>query len=315
MDTVRTGQPIARKKKRSKWLKNPMLMLFALPMVVYVFIFNYLPMCGIIIAFEDFKFNLGLFHSPFVGLNNFRMFLKIGNVGRLVRNTLLYNVAFILTGTFTSLLLAFLMYEIRSRIAVKIYQTCMFIPYYLSWVSVAYIGVILLSYDKGVFNRFRDLLGLSRINYYITADRWPVILVLINLWKGLAVNTALYYSALLGIDPEYREAALIEGANEWQIIIHINLPFLIPMLVLLHIQAIGGIFNSDFGLFYQFTQNSGQLYKTTDVIDTYIYRALMDNGKYSLSSASGLVKSLIGLILIVTTNGIVRKVDKSLALF
>ena len=315
MDTVRTGRPAVRKKKRSKWLRNPMLMLFALPMVVYVFIFNYLPMCGIIIAFEDFKFNLGLFHSPFVGLDNFRMFLKIGNVGRLVRNTLLYNVAFILTGTVTSLLLAFLMYEIRSRVTVKIYQTCMFIPYYLSWVSVAYIGVILLSYDKGVFNKFRDMLGLSRVNYYITADRWPVILVLINLWKGLAVNTALYYSALLGIDPEYREAALIEGANEWQIIIHINLPFLIPILVLLHIQAIGNIFNSDFGLFYQFTQNSGQLYRTTDVIDTYIYRALMDNGKYSLSSASGLVKSLIGLILIVTTNGIVRKVDKSLALF
>lgn len=315
MQTTDTYKMALHGKKKSKWLKNPMLMLFALPMVLYVFIFCYLPMCGIVIAFQDFKYNLGLFQSPFIGLYNFRLFLHMGSLGRLVRNTLLYNVAFIIVGLCVSLLCAFLMYEIRSRVAVKIYQTCMFIPYYLSWVSIAYIGVILLSFDKGVFNRIRDLLGMSRVNYYITPEPWPGILIFIHLWKGLAVSTALYYSALLGIDPEYREAALIEGANEWQITIHINLPFLIPMIVLLLIQNIGGIFNSDFGLFYQFTQNSGSLYKTTDVIDTYIYRALMDDGKYSISSATGLVKSIIGMILITVTNGIVRKIDKSLALF
>lgn len=312
MPVPRTG---TLRRKRSKWFKHPMLMLFALPMVLYVLLFNYVPMFGVVIAFQDFKFNKGLFGSEWVGLKNFQMFLNVGNVGRLIRNTLGYNFTFIIVGTLTSVTLAFLLYAIHSRHAVKLYQTCMFIPYYLSWVSVAYIGVILLSYDKGVFNRLRELTGLTRINYYYTPERWPLILVLINTWKGLAVNTALYYSALLGIDPAYREAALIEGAKEWQITLHINLPFLVPMLVILHIQAIGGIFNSDFGLFYQFTQNSAMLYRTTDVIDTYIYRALMEDTKYSLSSAANLVKSIIGLVLVLSTNAVVRRVDKTLALF
>jgi putative aldouronate transport system permease protein len=302
-------------RKRSKWFKHPMLILFALPMVLYVFLFNYVPMFGIVIAFQDFKFNTGIFGSKWVGLKNFEMFLQVGNVGRLIRNTLGYNFAFIIVGTTCNVVLAFLLYEIHNHIAVKVYQTCMFIPYYLSWVSVAYIGVILLSYDKGVFNRIREFIGLDRVNYYYTAEKWPLIIVLINTWKGLAVSTALYYSALLGIDPSYREAALIEGAKGWQITLYINLPFLVPMLVILHIQAIGGIFNSDFGLFYQFTQNSAMLYKTTDVIDTYIYRALMEDTKYSMSSAANLVKSVISLVLIVTTNAIVRRIDKTLALF
>ena len=212
--------------------------------------------------------------------------------------------------------LAFLLYAIHSRHAVKLYQTCMFIPYYLSWVSVAYIGVILLSYDKGVFNRLRELTGLARINYYYTPERWPLILVLINTWKGLAVSTALYYSALLGIDPAYREAALIEGAKEWQITLHINLPFLVPMLVILHIQAIGGIFNSDFGLFYQVTQGvPNSLYKVASTFDTYVYAALQGNAPIGKTAAASTFQSVACCITILLANFIVSKIDEDSAVF
>lgn len=292
-----------------------MLILFTLPMVIYTFIFSYIPMVGTIIAFQDFKFDLGLFGSPWVGLSNFKFLFQMVGFGQLIRNTILYNIVFILSGTFVTLLLAFLLFELGSVRAVKLYQNFMFLPYYLSWVSVAYIGVIMLNYNMGLINQLLTALGFGKVNFYNTASAWPVILPVVNLWKSLAVNTAIYYAALLAIDPEYREAALIEGATRFQIIRHIYLPFLYPMLIILHILAVGSIFNSDFGLFYQFTLNSAMTYSTTDVLDTYIFRALIDSPRYGMSSAAGLMKSCIGMVLILATNGIVRKLDKTLSLF
>lgn len=301
--------------KRRKWFKHPMLILFALPVVIYTFIFSYLPMFGIVIAFKKYRMDLGIWGSEWVGLENFRFFFGMPDAWRLVRNTLGYNIVFIILGTVVPILLAMMLFEIRSRRAVKAYQTFMFLPYYLSWVSVAFIGYIFLSYNMGVINQGIKALGGSSINFYSSPNYWIFILPIVNLWKNLAVNTALYYSALLGIDPEYREAAVIEGASRWQVSRYINLPFLYSMVIILTILSIGGIFNSDFGLFYQFTMDNAMLYKTTDVVDTYIFRALSKLKNYGMSSAAGFLKSVLGLILVVTTNAIVRKIDAEKALY
>ena len=294
-----------------------MYVVFVMPFVLYIFIFSYLPMLGIVVAFKDFKYNLGIWGSKWVGFSNFRVFFGMVGAVRLFRNTLLYNAVFILSGTAVSLIVAFLLFEIKSKRAVKAYQTMMFIPYYLSWVVVTFIGFVFLSYNVGLINMIAAALGQRRVNYYVTPGPWPGILIFMNIWKSMAVGTALYYSQLLSIDPEYKEAALLEGANRWQIVWHIYLPFLFPILIIMHILAIGGLFNSDFGLFYQFTMNNGALYSVTDVLDTYIYRTLTSSSSanYSMSTAAGLLKSVIGMILIITTNGIVKKLDRSSSLF
>lgn len=310
-----SGNKRSARSRARKWFKHPMLMLFALPVVVYTFIFSYLPMFGIIIAFKKYRMDLGILGSQWVGLDNFQFFFGMPDAARLVRNTLGYNLTFILLGTLVSIAMAMMLFEIRSRRAVKAYQTFMFLPYYLSWVSVAFIGYIFLSYNMGILNQLLKRLGQTPVNFYNTPKYWVFILPVVHLWKNLAVSTALYYSALLGIDPTYREAAVVEGANRWHIWRHIHLPFLYPMVIILTILAIGGIFSSDFGLFYQFTMNNAMLYKTTDVVDTYIYRALSQLNNYGMSSAAGFLKSVLGLILVVTTNAVVRKIDAEKALY
>lgn len=304
-----------RKRGKKKWFKHPMLILFTLPVVIYTFIFSYLPMFGIVIAFKQYRMDLGIFGSPWVGLDNFKFFFAMPDAWRLVRNTVGYNLVFIVCNTIFPIAIAMMLYEMKSRRAVKAYQSFMFLPYYLSWVSVAFIGYIFLSFDLGILNQAIRSMGGQAISFYTAPNLWVAIIPIVNLWKNLAVNVAIYYSALLGIDPAYREAAVLEGASRLQIARRINLPFLIPMVVILNILAVGGIFNSDFGLFYQFTMDNTMLYKTTDVVDTYIFRALSKLKNYGMSSAAGLLKSVLGFILVVSTNAIVRKVDNELALY
>ena len=303
------------RKKKSKWLKHPMLMLFVLPVVVYTFVFSYLPMFGTIIAFKQYRYDQGIFGSAWVGFKNFQFFFSMPDAWRITRNTLGYNIAFMILNTVVPICLALILFNIHRQAAVKLYQTCMFFPYYLSWVSVAFIGYIFLSYNYGILNQLLRSLGKEPVNFYTKASAWVYIIPGVNLWKSLAVNVALYYSALLGIDPAYREAALIEGATGAQIARKIYLPFLYPMIIILNILAVGGIFNSDFGLFYQFTMDNSMLYPTTDVLDTYIYRALNSLGNFGMSSAASLLKSVLGFILVVATNATVNKIDSSMALY
>ena len=292
-----------------------MLIVFTLPMVLYLFVFNYLPMFGAIIAFKQYRFDLGILGSPWVGFANFRFFFTSPDLWRLVRNTLGYNFAFMILGTVVPIVLAFMLFRINSRAPLRVYQTAMFLPYYLSWVSVAFIGYVFLSFNMGVLNQLLRALGQQSVNFYASPGTWVLILPLVNLWKGMGVSVIIYYSVLLGIDPSYREAALIEGASGLQVTRRIYLPFLYPMITILNILAVGQIFNSDFGLFYQFTMDNSALYPATDVMETYIFRALQKLGNYGMSSAAGLLKSFLGFVLVIAANAVVRRVNEEMALY
>ena len=315
---VRDGAA-ARCASRRTWLrnfrKNRMLLLFTLPMAAYIFVFAYLPMFGIVIAFKNFNYARGILGSEWVGLKNFRLFFINPDAWRITRNTLGYNAVFIVLNLITNVGVALLLNEVRSRKALKTYQTVMFFPYFLSWVVVAYIAYALLNYRTGIVNGFVKSLGGKPVDWYNTPSAWPVIIVLFNTWKGLGYGSIVYYAAIIGIDTAYYEAASIEGATRWQQTWHITLPELTSLITIMTILAVGHIFSADFGLFYQLTMDSKTLYRTTDVIDTYVFRALMKDGNIGISSASGVFKSLVGFVLVVATNWIVNRINPENALY
>lgn len=294
---------------------NRSLLIMCLPAVFHVFIFVYLPMPGLILAFKKLKMNLGIIGSPWVGLKNFEFFFKSQDAWRVVRNTIGMNALFITVGLVLSVLFAVLLYEVKSRSMVKMYQTVMFLPYYLSWVVVSFMVFTFLNPDFGSLNLFLERIGLKSQNWYFEAKFWPFILLLISQWKGIGYGCVLYYAKLLSIDPALFEVASIDGASRLQKIKYISIPALIPLMTILSILAVGGIFRSDFGLFYQVTRNVGALYETTDVIDTYVFRALTVTGDTGMSTAVGLVQSLVGLILVLVTNFIIKKINEENSLF
>lgn len=303
------------RNKRNTFIKNKSLLLLTLPMVIFLFIFNYIPMLGVIVAFKRFRYDLGMFKSEWVGLDNFKFFFSTPDAWRITRNTLLYNSVFILLGTLLAVVFALLLFEMKNKHALKYYQTTMFFPHYLSWVVVAFMAYAFLNARSGLLNKWIVNLGMEPIDWYNNAKPWIFILPIVSTWKTIGYSTLLYYSNLMGIDYEYFEAAALEGANKWQIATKITLPFLHPLITILLILAIGKIFNADFGLFYQMPMNSPMLFETTDVIETYVFRALRENGNIGMASAAGLYKSFVGFVLVVTTNAIVRKHDSSRALF
>ncbi|HOJ09867.1 MAG TPA: ABC transporter permease subunit [Clostridiales bacterium] len=295
--------------------KNKTLLLLAFPMILYVFIFKYIPMFGIIIAFKNFKYNLGFFKSPWVGFKNFQFFFTSPDAWLVTRNTVGYNLVFITLGIIVQVGVAILLFEIASRKLHKIYQTLMFIPHLLSWVVVAYMAYAFLSPSGGMLNRWLSFFNIEPVDWYITPKPWIFIFPIANMWHGLGMGALMYYAKLMGINNEYFEAAEIEGASKWQITKNITLPFLYSLIIMLTILAIGRIFDGDFGLFYQLPMGSPMLRKTTDIIDTYVYRALVDVGNVGIASALGLYRSLMGMILVIVTNMIVRKIDEENALF
>lgn len=305
-------------KKKSFWYtfkKNWTLFALTLPMVIYLLIFNYIPMVGILLAFKRFNYRQGFFGSPWVGFDNFKFFVQSQDAFRIVRNTLCYNAVFIFLGIVVSVIMALLLYELSNKIAIRLYQTTMFLPHLLSWVVVAYMAYAFLNPRVGMLNVWmRDYLGMNPIDWYNTPGPWIFILPIASVWKGVGMNALVYYASLMGIDTEYFEAAAIEGATRPQITRYITLPFLYPTVTILAILAIGKIFNADFGLFYQLPMGSPMVLSTTDVIETYTFRALQ-GGDMGLSTAVGLVQSIVGLILVVTTNWVVSKVDPERALY
>lgn len=303
--------------KPLKTLKRfwPLYLMFV-PGVVYLFINCYIPMFGIQIAFRSYNARDGIYGSPWCGLDNFTFLFRTDDAFVMTRNTLLYNLVFIALGTVLAIAVAIILNEIRSKGAKQFYQTVILIPYLISMVIVSYLVFAFLSSSNGYLNNsVLKMLGQPAVDWYNSPQYWPVILVIVNIWKGLGYNMILYYATICGIDHSLYEAAVVDGANRWQQIWNITLPSLRSTIIILTLMALGGIFRSDFGLFYQVPQNSGPLISVTQTIDTYVYRGLMQTNNIGMSSAAGVYQSIVGFILVVTANFVVRKLDSDSSLF
>lgn len=295
--------------------KNRFLLMLTLPMVLFIFVFKYIPMFGVVLAFKKFQFNKGIWGSDWIGSSNFKFLLESPDLLRIVRNTLGYNFVFILLNLAGALFIALLLYEITNRKLIKTYQSIMFLPHFLSWVVIAYMAFAFLNPRAGMLNQFLEWFGYAPLDYYNLARPWIYIIPIAQLWKEIGMAAIIYYAGLMGIDPTYYEAAKLDGAKKLQMLTHITLPSLYPIMTILTILAIGQIMEADFGLFYQLPMNSTTVYSTTDVIDTYIFRALTVNGDIGISTATGLIKSCVGLVLVLGTNAIVRKINADNSLF
>ena len=292
------------------------LYLMMIPGAAYLIINNYIPMTGIVIAFKKYNVNDGIYGSPWAGLENFEFLLGSRDAFIIIRNTLLYNVAFIVVNMVVAIMLAIFITDVVNQKMRKIYQSSILFPYLISIVVVSYIVFALLSQENGMMNNtILPLLGKEPISWYSEPKYWPVILILTNLWKGVGYGTLIYVAAIAGIDNSLFEAAALDGASKWQQITHITLPFLIPAAITLLILSVGKIFFSDFGLFYQVPQSSGSLFPVTQTIDTYVYRALMSAGGIGRSAAASVFQSIVGFALVMTTNLVVRKVSAENAIF
>ena len=290
------------------------LFVFTLPAIISLAIFHYWPLAGNIMAFKDYKYAKGIFGSDWNGLKNFEYFFTSQDAVRITRNTILYNGAFIVVGIACAVIVALLLYQITTRGAIKLYQTVMILPRFLSWVIVSYIVYILLNPTSGVLNGILNALGKSGVQWYGTTKPWPYILIFSNLWKHVGLDSIIYYSALLGIDEEQFEAAEVDGASKFVQMVRIAVPSILPVIVIMFILQIGSIFGGDFGLFYQIPRNIGTLYPVTDVIPTYVFRGLQ-GGDYATSTAVGLFQSAVGFALVIITNIIVKKIDPDKAIF
>ena len=305
-----------KKKRRKGFLKDKLQMLsLALPVIVLLAVFNYWPMFGIILAFKDYKVPLGIFGSPWSGLKNFEFFLESQDAFRVVRNTLLLNFMFILAGIFFGVLFALIMFEVKKTRHVKIYQTVAILPSFLSWVAVGYIVYAFLDPSKGLANQLLALFGIDGVSWYTEPAYWPVILLVVKTWQSVGLGSIIYYAALMGVDAELYEAADIDGANKLQKILRVSIPQIVPVIVIMGILEVGKIFRADFGLFYNVTRNVGALYPTTDVVDTYVFRALMNQGNIGMSSAVSVIQSVVCFVTLVVTNAIVRKLSPENSLF
>lgn len=256
-----------------------------------------------------------IIESKWVGLQNFKFLFSTNDAYIITRNTVVYNIFFIVIGLVLAVAMAIILAELANKRLAKVYQTGMFLPYFLSWVIVGYFVFSFLSLDRGVVNQITGWFGIDPINWYSDPTYWPIIIVVVFLWKSVGYNSVIYLAAIMGIDKSLYEAAMIDGANKWQQIRNITIPMLTPLITILTLLAIGKIFYADFGLFYQVPRDSGTLYSVTNVIDTYVYRGLKSTGEIGMSTAAGLYQSLIGFILVITSNGIVRKFNKDNALF
>lgn len=292
------------------------LYLMMLPGAVYLFINNYIPMAGIVVAFKTYNVNDGMFRSPWAGLKNFQFLFGTNEAAVIIRNTLLYNVAFIIVNMVVGIMLAIFISDVANNRLKKLYQSSILLPFLISIVVVSYIVFALLSHENGMMNKsVLPLFGQEPIQWYNDTTWWPLILIITNCWKGVGYGTLIYIAAIAGIDQTFYEAAELDGANKWQQITKITLPCLVPSIITLLIMNIGRIFYSDFGLFYQVPQNSGSLYSVTNTVDTYVYRALMSSGGIGRSSAAGVVQSVVGFTLVMVSNLIVRKVSAENAIF
>ncbi|MBP3360914.1 MAG: sugar ABC transporter permease [Clostridia bacterium] len=311
-----TVTEVAGKHKKKKYGSTHWLLtLMALPGILIIFIFKYLPMGGLILAFKNYKYSLGILGSEWVGMKNFMFLFNSSTFSILVRNTVLYNLAFIVLNIVAGIMAALFLDNVMSKRGIKLFQTSMFLPYFLSWIVVSYISLSLLDYDKGIINQILGVFGQNSISFYSETKWWPAILIFFNTWKNLGFNALIYYGTIISIDSELYEAATIDGCGYFRRVKYITIPHLKPTVIILGLLALSGIFRSDFGLFYYLPADSGALYDVTDVLDTYITRSILNTSSLGQSTATGLVQSIVGLLLILTVNSVVRKYESESALF
>lgn len=304
----------AKPKKKKKISRFIPIYLMALPGLLYLFINNYIPMSGLVVAFKNFSAKKGIWGSDWAGLKNFQYLFQTSDAWVITRNTLLYNIAFIVIGTILSITVAILLNEIVNKKMSKLYQSVILLPYLVSWVIISYLVYAFLSADSGFINNtILKIFGKDAISWYNEAKYWPGIIILVYMWQSTGYHTIVYYASVVGFDKGYYEAAEMEGAGPWKKIRYITLPLLRPVIITMVMLAVGKIFYSDFGLFYQIPMNSGAVYTTTSVIDTYVYRGLMQQGNIGMSAAAGLYQSVIGFAVILMANLAVRKIDKDSA--
>jgi putative aldouronate transport system permease protein len=317
---------VPRKPKRKHGFlwelgKNKVLFLMTLPALVILFVNNYLPMAGVLLAFKNFKYfgsNLieNFIKSKWVGFENFQYFTSTPDAFTITRNTLGYNLAFIVLGLIIPVFFALALNEVKNVYASKFYQASMFLPYFMSWIVVSYLVFALLSEQTGFVDKsLLPSLGMGEVSWYADAGKWPFILTIVNMWKFNGYNCVVYVAAIAGIDQEFYEAATVDGATRFQQIRKITIPLLTPLMIVLTLLAVGRVFYSDFGLFFSVTRNVGAIRDTTATIDTFVYNALRDLNDVGMSSAAGLYQAVMGFILVMVSNLIVKKIDPEKSLF
>lgn len=302
--------------KKGQFKKHLPFFIMMIPGLAYFLINNYGPMFGLVIAFKDYKYNLGIWGSRWVGFANFHYLFSTGDAWKITRNTLAYNGFFIIVDLILAVAVAIVINEIKNARVKKLYQTFILLPYLISMVVVSYIAYGFLSQTTGFINLgLLKALGMEPVSWYTEPKYWPFILCFVHVWKTIGYSCIVYLATLVGIDASYYEAAVIDGATKWQQIRYITLPFLKGTIITMFLLSIGRIFYSDFGLFYQVPMNSGVLYDVTSTIDTYVYRGLMENYNIPMSAAAGAYQSIVGFVLIVIANRVVGKFSSENALF
>lgn len=301
--------------------RNKALYLMLLPGALILFLYNYLPMFGVLIAFKNFRFHDGnffssLFKSEWAGFKNFEYMFSTPDAFIMIRNTLLYNLGFIISCTIISIAFAIMLNEIYNRKLSKLYQSSMFLPYFLSWIVFSYLVYAFLSPDKGFINMsiFKRL-GIQPIFWYSEPKYWPYIILLVNAWKWVGNNCIIYLASIVAIDQQLYEAARMDGANRWQQIFHITIPQIMPVIIVMVLIFVGRIFNTDLGLFFLVPKNSGMLSSVTWTIDVYVYNTLIRNGDIGMSSAAALYQSVVGFITILAANFAVKKINPDAGMF
>ena len=281
-----------------------------IPGLTYLFINNYIPLTGLQLAFKKFKYNEGIFNSPWVGMKNFSFLFKTNDAWVLFRNTLGYNLLFLVINTVLAIAVAILLNEVRSAFVRKMSQTVVLIPFLLSYVVISYIVYALLGQSGGMVNNsILKPLGMEPVSWYTKPKYWPLILTLVQAWKAFGYNSIIYYATIIGFDKSLYEAAAVDGAGVWKRIWFITMPMLKATVITLTLMSIGRMFYSDFGLFYQVPMNSGMLQKATTTIDTYVYRGLMESNDIGRAAAAGFLQSILGFVTVLTANTVVRKIE------
>jgi len=291
------------------------LLIMCLPAVAFFFLFSYVPMPGAYVAFTKFNYNAGIYKSPFIGLENFKFLFTSGQLGLLLRNTILYNLAFIIVGNVVQMTVAILLNEVASHRFRKISQSIIFLPYFISDVLVSLIVYNLINYDFGFISNLVRNLGGEMPKIYSTPSAWPLVIMIVYLWKTTGYGSVVYFASIMNIDTEVFDAAKVDGANGFQRIRHIILPYLKSTFTILVLFALGGIIRGNFSLFYNLVGLNSMLYNTTDIIETFVYRSMMNNFNFSQSSAVGLFQSVVGFVIVLIANGIIKKIEPDNALF
>lgn len=313
-------KPIFKKKRKKSFSRNIPYYIMLLPGIVVLIINNYLPMIGVIMPFERYVYNgnflSSLFTSQFTGFKNFRFLFNTSDALIATRNTIVYNLIFIALDLIVPVALAIAMSEMWNKFAGKVYQNLMFLPYFISWIVVSYIVYAFFCNDTGFVNHnILKAMGLSQLQFYASPSKWPAILIFFHIWKYTGYNLIVYIASIAGISTDYYEAAALDGATKWQQVKYITLPMLKTTMVILTLIAVGRIFNGDFDLFFNVPRDTSALYSVTDILDTYVYRLLLNIGDVSKSAAAGIYQAVVGCVVVCCANFAVKKVDSDSALF